>query len=179
MERYRITPDAARYFCTFTVIDWLPVFVSEAACNIVCESLRFCHDQKYLGIDSFVIMPTHLHMIVLDREFQTERLDSALIAFRKFTGRKLVEFCRHSMPVCYLQAFGAAAGDDREHRLWQPTQHRESIRSHAFHEQKRNYLHDNPRRKGLVLDAMHWRWSSARWYATGEPCEVPITSVDW
>ena len=31
----------------------------------------------------------------------------------------------------------------------------------------------------LVLDSTHWRWSSARWYATGEPSEVLITPVAW
>jgi hypothetical protein len=35
MERYRLHPDsAAIYFCTFTITDWLPVFVSEAACQM-------------------------------------------------------------------------------------------------------------------------------------------------
>src|SRR5919201_1022284 len=42
MERYRFHPDGAVYFVTFSIVDWLPVFVSEAACKIVTESLDFC-----------------------------------------------------------------------------------------------------------------------------------------
>ncbi len=40
MERYRITNDTAVYYVTFSVIDWLPVFVTESACKIVTESVR-------------------------------------------------------------------------------------------------------------------------------------------
>jgi hypothetical protein len=98
----------------------------------------------------------------------SKRLDDVLPQFRKFTGRNLVEFCQRSMPACFLRAFESAAGDDRHHRFWQPTRHPEAVESERFHNQKRDYLHDDPRRKGLVLDPTRWRWSSARWYATRE-----------
>jgi hypothetical protein len=61
MERYRIVSDAAVYFVTFSIVDWLPIFVSEEPCRIVADSFRFCHEQKALRFNAFVIMPTHLH----------------------------------------------------------------------------------------------------------------------
>lgn len=179
MERYRITSDAALYFCTFSVVDWLPVFVGESSTNVVFESLRFCRDEHRLRIDSYVVMPTHLHMIVFDAEFDSNKLNDCLIQFRKFTGRKLVELCRQSMPQSFDKTFKLAAGDDRQHRFWQATRHPESITTERFHKQERDYLHDNPGRKGLVIDPSHWRWSSARWYASGEGCDVPITPAEW
>ena len=179
MERYRIHPDAAVYFCTFSVVEWLPVFIGERSCQIIVDSLRFCHEQKQLGIDAFVIMPTHLHLIVFDREWKTERLQQTLTDFRKFTGRCLADFCSEAMPACFSGALAAAAGGDRGHRFWQATRHPEAITSERFHNQKRDYLHDNPRRKGLVLQQEHWRWSSARWYVSQEDCGVPITPVVW
>jgi len=182
MERYRIHPhDAAVYYCTFAVANWLPVFVSEPACRIIGDSLRFCHDQKALGVDSFVIMPTHLHLIVFDREWQSERLPHTLNELRRFTGHKLVESCRQQMPACSVEIFQAAAGSDRAHRFWQATRHPEAITTERFHSQKRDYLHDNPRRKGLVRWPGDWRWSSARWYETNRDadCDVPITPILW
>jgi hypothetical protein len=126
MERYRLHPDsAAIYFCTFTITDWLPVFVS--------ESRRCCHEQKSLGVDSFVLMPTHLHLIVFDREWQTDRLQKTLNELRRFTGHKLVEHCREAMPFAYLVAFQQAAGDDRAYRFGQATRHPEAISSENFH----------------------------------------------
>jgi putative transposase len=179
MERYRIHPDAALYFCTFSVTDWLPVFVSERPCQIIADSLRFCHDQKHLGVDSFVIMPTHMHLIVFDCEWDTSRLQETLTDFRKFTGRHLAEFCQQAMSASFSAVLTEAAGDDRDRRFWQPTRHPEAITSEKFHKEKRDYLHDNPRRKGLVLHPTHWRWSSAQWYKTQEDCGVPITPVIW
>ena len=52
MERYRISEDGAVYFITTSVVDWLPVFVSEQACRILAGSLNFCHDRKGLRINA-------------------------------------------------------------------------------------------------------------------------------
>jgi len=65
LERYRITPETAVYFVTYSIVEWLPIFVTEAAFKIIADSLTFCHRNKHLRINAFVIMPTHLHMIVL------------------------------------------------------------------------------------------------------------------
>ena len=86
MEAYRLFEDAGLFYLTFTVIDWLPVFVNEKSCMIIAESLNFCHREKHLRINSFVIMPTHMHLIVFDAEFNTVRLQDTLVAMRKYTG---------------------------------------------------------------------------------------------
>jgi len=62
MARYRISDDVAIHFVTMTVVDWLPVFVSEATCRIIAESWNVCHERKGLRIHAYVIMPTHLHV---------------------------------------------------------------------------------------------------------------------
>jgi hypothetical protein len=33
MERYRIVADVGLYYVTFTVIEWLPIFIDESACK--------------------------------------------------------------------------------------------------------------------------------------------------
>jgi len=79
MEAYRITEDAALYYLTFSVVDWLPVFICEEPCLIVTESLNFCHRSKHLRINAFVIMPTHMHAILFDAEFDVERLQRTVV----------------------------------------------------------------------------------------------------
>ena len=180
-ERYRIHPEAAAYFVTYTIVDWLPVFVFEAACKIVTDSLAFCHGQKLQRVNAFVIMPTHLHMIALDAGFDSERLARTLADFRKFTGRQLSDFCQRHIPKSFQDILRQQATADRQRRFWQPNRHPEATHSEAFWKQKLDYLHDNPRRKGLVRNAEHWRFSSASWYLSDgrEPCEVPITPIEW
>src|SRR5688572_12874152 len=119
MERYRIGPDAAVYFVTYSVVEWLPVFISQAACRIVTESLTYCHANKNLGVNAYVIMPTHLHAIVFDKSYDSKRLENTLTDFRKFTGRSLSDYCARHMPSCFTQTLKQAAGTDRERRFWQ------------------------------------------------------------
>jgi len=181
MERYRITSEAAVYFLTYSVVEWLPLFVTEATCQIITESLSFCHHRKQLRINAFVIMPTHLHLIVLDAAFDVERLGRTLADFRKFTGRQLSDHCKNHFPPCFQGTLREQATADRERRFWQPSRHPEAIQNEAFWQQKLDYLHANPCRKGLVRVPAHWRYSSAAWYAgdgTGA-VDVPLTPIAW
>ncbi|MBN1177958.1 MAG: transposase [Anaerolineae bacterium] len=165
-ETYQITEDCAVYFVTFTIVGWLPIFISEEPCQLITESLNFCHREKFLRIDSYVIMPTHLHAILYDADFNAHRLSQSLAAFRKFTGRQLADYCTKHLPS-FDRVLREQSGKDRERKFWQNSRHPEAIISRRFLEQKRTYLHDNPRRKGLVRQAEHWRYSSAAFW-TGE-----------
>jgi REP element-mobilizing transposase RayT len=181
METYQIQPDAALYFLTFSVIQWLPVFINEETCLIITESLNFCHRQKELGINAFVIMPTHLHLIVFDRDNNSDRLGRTLTEMRKFTGHRLADYCDQNMPPIFGQAMRETARNDRERQFWQQSRHPEAIFSQKFWQTKINYLHDNPRRKGLVHDVRGWRFSSAAYWLSdprGES-DVELTAVEW
>lgn len=181
MERYRITPDASVYFVTFSVVEWLPIFVTQAPCQIICDSFRYCHIHKQLRINAYVVMPTHMHAIVFDAGWDSTRLNQTLTDFRKFTGRQLVDWCRDHAPACFEATLRADAPNDRTHRFWQPTRHPVGLTSAEFWRQKLDYLHDNPCRKALVRRAADWRFSSAGWYVSdGESaCDIPITRLDW
>jgi putative transposase len=181
MELYRIQAEGAVYFVTYTIVDWLPVFVSGDACQIVTDSLTFCHAQKGLRINSFVIMPTHMHAIVFHETYKSEPLRTALGEFRRFTGHELSKFCETRCPPCFAEALERAAGSDRDRRFWQPSRHPEVIETERFWEQKFNYLHENPCRKGLVRRAAEWRYSSAAYVLSDgrESCDVPISAIAW
>jgi hypothetical protein len=132
MERYRFHPDGSLFYVTFTVVDWLPLFISEFACRIVTESLTFCHHKKGLRVNAYVIMPTHLHAIVFHDSFQAKPLEATLTDFRKFTGRRLADYADHHCPQCFRDLFRAKAGEDRERRLWQATRHPVQIHHEPF-----------------------------------------------
>jgi REP element-mobilizing transposase RayT len=179
MERYRIVEGVGLYYVTFTVVEWLPVFIDETACKIVTDSLNFCIRRKCLRVNAYVIMPTHLHATVFDVEFDPERLKHTLDDMRKFTGRQLLDHIAQHLPKCFTEEFHKHAGKDRQRRFWQPTQHPVGIFSEEFWKQKTDYLHHNPCRKGLVLRPEDWRFSSARFWSTGEPGEVQLSDVGW
>ncbi len=62
MPRYRANEDAP-YFCTITVLDWLPVLIESRYIDPILDSLRFCQQHKNLRLFAFVIMPNHIHLI--------------------------------------------------------------------------------------------------------------------
>src|SRR5260370_14426445 len=157
MERYRFHADGALFYVTFSVVDWLPVFVSEAAFKIVTESLNFCHRSKGLRTNAFVIMPTHVHAIVFHESFQAKALKQVLTDMRKFTGKQLANYCLAHMPHCFSQVFQERAGGDRERRFRQPTRHPVQLETESFWQAKLDYLHGNPCRKGLVTQPQEWR----------------------
>lgn len=179
MERYRIVEGVGLYYVTFTVVDWLPVFLEETACKIIVDSLNFCIKNKCLGVNAYVIMPTHLHAILFDAEFRSERLKYTLDDMRKFTGRQLLDYSAQHLPKCFTEEFHRYAGEDRQRRFWQPTQHPIGIFSEDFWKQKMDYLHHNPCRKGLVLRPEDWRFSSALFWSTREKNDVQLSAVGW
>jgi putative transposase len=181
MEHYRILEGVGVYFVTFTIVEWLPVYIEETTCKIITDSLNFCIQNKCLRVNAYVIMPNHIHAVVFDRDFDSGRLKHTLDDFRKFTGRKPADYCDAHFSLAFGEAFRRAAGEDRQRRFWQPTQHPEGIVSERFWRQKVNYIHENPVRKGLVPRPDDWRFSSARFWSCEDAndSDVEICGIGW
>jgi REP element-mobilizing transposase RayT len=181
MESYRIHTDASVYFITCSVVSWLPIFIDAAPCEIVTDSLNHCHNNKHLRIAAYVIMPTHLHLILFDADHDSERMSRTLHAFRKHTGRTLSDYCADHFPPAFNDVLYTNSLSDRTRRFWQPTRHPVAIEGAQFYQQKLDYLHANPIRKGLVRYPEDWRFSSARYYQTGNPADsdVHISQLRW
>ena len=181
MEVAKIQEGAALYYLTFTVVHWLPVFVAKEPCLIITDSLNYCHDHKSLRINAFVIMPTHIHIIVFDADFNNERLRQTINAMRQFTGRQLSNYCHQKAPAVFGQVIGSLQRQDRANQFWQQSKHPVAIWSQPFWQTKIDYLHDNPRRKGLVHEATAWRFSSARYWLSdaNDDSDVKLSGVAW
>jgi len=178
MARYQIVQDHPLYFVTFSVVQWLPVFIAEEACRVITDSFNFCYEHKQLRTNAFVIMPTHMHAVVFDDEHKVGRLQQTLADMRKYTGRQLAGYCTSHLPACFARTMRAEAGKDRAHRFWQRGTHPEAIYSQRFLRQKVDYIHDNPVRKGLVLEPHYWRFSSAALWLQGGNSEIVLTQVE-
>jgi putative transposase len=179
MSRYRIVQQHALYFVTFSIVDWLPIFIDEEPCSIVTNSFNYCHKQKHLRTNAYVIMPTHMHAIVFDTDHDSDRLSRTLADLRKFTGQQLTRYCLSNMPSCFGSTLCRSAGTDRKHRFWQGGTHPEAIYTQPFWHQKLDYIHANPIRKGLVSEAHHWRFSSAAYWLIGGESDIILADVEW
>lgn len=179
MDPYRFVQDHAAYFLTFTIVEWLPVLVTDEACQSLADSLNWCHREKSLRINAYVFMPTHVHAILFDADSDADRLLRTVASLRKYRGRKLSDYVTEQLPA-FDRVLRQAAGPDRERQFWQPSRHPEAIHSQGFWRQKLDYLHDNPCRKGLVRQPDHWRYSSAAyWMGISSESDVILTPLEW
>ena len=175
MEEYHITESGYPYFLTSSIVKWLPVFVSESTCDIIIDSLRYCRENRGLKIHAYTIMPTHIHIIISAEA----DLSAILRDFKKFTSKQIIAVYAKTNNPPFDNVFKFCGRDNHpptEHKVWQDGNHPELIKTRDFCNEKVDYIHANPFRKGLVIDPMSWKYSSIRYYhGVGDgPLEV-----DW
>ena len=124
------------------------------------------HEARCVG---FVVMPEHVHAIVWFRA--AGRLSRFMHGWKRKTSYHIRTWYRQAEPR-YFEGFGEG------NCFWQPKYHSFEIYERSKLEQKLDYIHANPVRRGLVKEATDWKWSSARWYARRESVGVPIEWVE-
>lgn len=177
MDRFSLVNGVYVYYVTFTILDWLPVFINPEPTQIIVDSLQYCINEKGLRINAYVIMPNHLHVIVFDRKFDCDQLQHTLTDFWKFTGRKLADYIDNNLSESLATVIRRKELEDRDRQVWQPSWHAEGLVSEYFWKQKMDYIHENPVRKGYVRLPEHWRYSSAGYWLNGDVGDVPVVPV--
>lgn len=84
---YQIRNLAAIHFVTFSVVEWVDVFIRKMYRDIVLDSIRFCQNNKGLLLHCWCIMSNHLHLIL---SAKNNDLSSLLRDFKKFTSKEIV-----------------------------------------------------------------------------------------
>lgn len=164
MPRY-VANENLPYFCTITVLDWLPVLVEARCVDPILDNLRFCRASKGLSVYAFVVMPNHMHLICS----AGEQRQAVMRDFKRFTSHQIHERLKSDGRATVLEWLRLATQRARRARdelgLWQDGFHPQAIWSREVFLQKLDYLHANPCRKGLVQRPEQWWYSSAAFLA--------------
>jgi REP element-mobilizing transposase RayT len=158
-------PEGA-YFVTFTVKDWVDVFIRNEYKNIVVKNLDYCQKNKGLEIFAWCIMSSHVHMIVRAKEGFL--LPDIMRDFKTYTSKMLVQAIREnpqeSRKEWLLPMFGVN-GTDVDVRtsvqFWQPGNYPIEIWTNKVIYQKLDYIHENPVQEGIVFSPEQYVYSSA------------------
>ena len=172
-SRYRIQEPDHAHFVTATIVEWLPVFTTAACCDVLIRSFEHCLEHKGLRIHAWVILENHVHAIL-----SGPGLADTLRDLKRFTSRALLEQIRaegREWLLNQLAYYCARHKTTSEHQVWQEGVHPEAILSDAIMEQKLEYLHNNPVKRGMVVAPEYWRYSSAHEWATGG---LPVMRCD-
>lgn len=172
-SRYCIFETEYPYFCTCTIVAWLPVFIHPWAVEIIYNSWRYLQTNAQFKLFGYVIMENHLHCIA-----HSPQLSEDLRRFKTFTARNILDQLSkrgNDTMLRELKYFKSAHKTDQEFGFWQDDNHPKQIDHDDMMLQKLEYMHHNPLRRGYISDPVHWRFSSAANYA-GQPGLIQVVT---
>ena len=117
----------------------------------------------------YVVMPEHIHLLLSEPESRNPSV--VMQALKQGFARRLLRRLR-------------ARQNERQTSLWEGVIAEGHIWQRRFYDfvvwtkhkriEKLRYMHQNPVKRGLVLEPEQWRWSSYRHYAYGETGPVLV-----
>lgn len=168
-RNYKFHDETKCYFVTMTVIHWIDVFSRKEYRDILFESLKFCKKEKGLLVHAYVVMSNHIHLII-SSDGQC-KLEAIVRDFKKYTSRTILKAIKEEVTesrknwmLWMFERAGERNNNNSNYQFWQ--QHNQPIvlNNHKLTVQKIEYIHQNPVRNGLVLEASNYLYSSARNY---------------
>jgi len=162
-------PDGV-YFVSFSVVEWLDVFIRNEYKNIVIQSLQYCQREKGMEIFAWCIMTNHVHLIF--RSIGDQKPEQILGDFKRFTSKAIVkaikENPRESRKEWLLEQFekaGKKSSNVNQYQFWRHDNKPIELWSNKVIDEKLNYIHNNPVEEGFVFRAEDYVYSSARDYS--------------
>jgi putative transposase len=161
------------HFLTFSCYQKLPLLNRNRTRHWLIEALINAKQKHKYGLWAYVIMPEHVHLIVLPLSPQYD-ISLFLKSLKQAVSRKAKHYLQlHD--TTWLERLTVRRGSKFVFRFWQsgPGYDR-NIHSEAELLEKTNYIHNNPVKRGLVKTAEEWEWSSAPWYLGKEHVHLPM-----
>lgn len=160
----KTTPDEV-YFVTLTIMGWVDLFSRDSYRRIVVENLQYCQKKESLEIFAYVIMSNHLHMIVRRNGGD---LNELLGRFKSYTAKKVIaeierspKESRQTWLLSQFKHFASKGEQYSNYHVWHYENYPTLLYSYEVFMQKRQYIHMNPVRAGIVTDPSHYLYSSA------------------
>jgi putative transposase len=164
------------YFLTASTCGWKPLFIETIYAEIILDSLTWLRKENRMRLHGFVLMPSHLHAIVLPIN---RSIGDLLQDFSSFTAHAILGQIRKDNRQDLIEFFHERRRDKREeHSIWQDVQAK-NIFSEKFLKQKMEYIHQNPVTKewNLVKDRADYKYSSACYYDNDQQPVIEIDDV--
>ena len=129
--------------------------------------------RRHFDLWAFVIMPEHVHLLILPHEDATMR--QILLALKQPVAQRASWWVRRHAPEFLSSMEDRQPSGRVSHRFWQPGPgYDRNTWSPGELREKVKYIHANPIRRGLVDRPEDWPWSSVRDY-TGSLHDAPMT----
>ena len=146
-EKYKFVDKHGVYFVTPTLVGWVDLFTKKQYIDIILDSLRFCQKEKGLVIHAWVVMSSHLHLIISSNK---NNLSDIMRDFKTYTSKQLIQELLHgndSRKEWMVELFRQAATPIKRvngYKVWQDGNHPVLLDSNQKFNDRLNYLHNNP-----------------------------------
>ena len=136
--------------------------------DLFLQVLERVRRRYHFAVVGYVVMPEHVHLLLSEPERRNPSV--VMQALKQSFARHLLHKVR--------------SRDRRQGELWDAALEEGHIWQRRFYDfvvftehkraEKLNYMHQNPVKRGLVLEPEQWPWSSFRHYKYGERGRVLV-----
>lgn len=165
---YSIVDPHATYFLTFTIVGWVDLFTRKECRDIIIQSLKYCQENKGLNLNAYVIMPSHIHLIVSAKE-GSKGLSYIIRDFKSHTFRELEKFIMHNKAESrkewlkvIFEYHAKYNSNNTNWQIWKQDNRPKILLHPRFMMQKIQYIHNNPVVDAIVEKPEDYLYSSAR-----------------
>ena len=155
-------------FITTSTYRRAPVFLSHRFCHCFVQRLEEVRQELKFLLIGWVLMPEHFHLLIKPEPAETTPL--ILKELKEQTADRILktlranlqyEWCHKTLTRLRLPP---TVHDGCHYRLWNRRFHPFNVFTEKKLQEKLNYMHNNPVKRGLVSSPGDWPWSSWRFY---------------
>lgn len=157
-DRYKIYRQQYPHFITFTYIKWLPLNAHKEIAEIILSAMKYHQQENQFIIYGWVFMENHIHLIA-----KSPNLSKTVQSLKSFTAKKILDYLKSKKHQSILETLYWGKTEHKssqEFQVWQDGFHPVEIQSREMMNQKLDYIHYNPVKRGYVRRAEDWRYSS-------------------
>ncbi|WP_452601293.1 REP-associated tyrosine transposase [Pontimicrobium sp. MEBiC06410] len=165
-RNYKFHNKSGLYFVSFATVNWIDVFTRQVYFNVLVDSINYCRKEKGMELYCYCFMPSHIHLIFRSSNNQPSEL---LRDFKRYTSKKVMKTIennpqesRREWLLWMFERAGKKNTTTTKHQFWQHHNKPIELWSEQVIKQKIDYIHNNPVEAGFVVNAIDWKYSSAR-----------------
>ena len=165
-SRYKIYEPTKPHFITSTILHWIPVFTKQESVEILIQSFKHLQKSDDLKVFAYVVLENHFHLVASSSD-----ISKSMQKFKSFTAKEILQLLQTKGVKTILEQlafYKKAHKTTTQYQLWQEGIQPKLIENEEMMINKIEYIHNNPVKRGYVEKAEHWRYSSARDYASKE-----------
>ena len=165
---------------TFSCYRRLPFLRAERTCVWLVDAINEARKKLGFSLWAYVFMPEHAHLVIKPAATGAP-IPAILQAIKEPVERKAIHYLTEHAPD-WLPRVTRRRGKRVERLFWQSAGgYDRNIIDPPTLWNLIEYIQLNPVRRGLVVRAEEWRWSSAGWYASKSRSDLAVDEVplDW